>query len=76
MMNHLKESRFETVEEIRKFTTTVLNTSEKSDFWKWSDMWRQLWNSRIAAGVNCFKRDNFSSGQNLIQCCLWDQSRY
>jgi hypothetical protein len=76
MVNHLNKSRFETVGEIRNVTTAVLNTLEESYFRKWFDIRKQFWNSSIAAGVNCFISDHFSSAQNFIQRCLWDHSRY
>jgi hypothetical protein len=61
MKNYLKVLNFETVEEIQKVSTAVLNILQENDFWKCFDSWKKRWNSCIAAEGNDFEGDHCSS---------------
>jgi hypothetical protein len=61
MKNHLRGFHLDTMEGIWKVILTILNSLQENDFWKWTDSWKQCWNSRIAARGNYFHADHHCS---------------
>lgn len=52
MKSHLKESHFETMQEIQKVMMAALNNLQRNDFWKGFNSWKQGWILCIATGGN------------------------
>jgi hypothetical protein len=60
MKSHLKESQFETMEEIQKVTMAALYNLHRNDFWKCFNTWKQGWVSCIDARRNCSEGEHCS----------------